>query len=126
MMPRVQYIPFPNAARSSSAQSRDALRGLHPRTRRGVVGLLFNSQHRLIEYVGLVGREFGKCATGLLIPPAIWSPPGLGACAEKGLPVTRGSDEIQAMGKAKEISRPTANRYLALVRAVLRQAAGPW
>src|ERR1700730_10500284 len=32
------------------------------------------------------------------------------------------------MGKAeaKEISRPTANRYLALVRAVLRQAAGPW
>ena len=37
-------------------------------------------------------------------------------------------DEIQAMGKAKakEASRPTANRYLALVRAVLRQAAGPW
>ena len=37
-------------------------------------------------------------------------------------------DEIQAMGKAKakESSRPTANRYLALVRAVLRQAAGPW
>jgi integrase len=32
------------------------------------------------------------------------------------------------MGKAKaqQISRPTANRYLALVRAVLRQAAGPW
>ena len=27
---------------------------------------------------------------------------------------------------AKEASRPTANRYLALVRAVLRQAAGPW
>ena len=37
-------------------------------------------------------------------------------------------DEIQAMGKAKaaESSRPTANRYLALVRAVLRRAAGPW
>jgi len=37
-------------------------------------------------------------------------------------------DEIQAIGKAKakEASRPTANRYLALVRAVLRQAAGPW
>ncbi|HEX6005406.1 MAG TPA: hypothetical protein VFZ14_15590 [Burkholderiales bacterium] len=37
-------------------------------------------------------------------------------------------DEIQAMGKAKakEASRPTANRYLALVGAVLRQAAGPW
>src|ERR1700730_13378813 len=32
------------------------------------------------------------------------------------------------MGKAeaKEGSSPTANRYLALVRAVLRQAAGPW
>jgi integrase len=37
-------------------------------------------------------------------------------------------DEIQAMGKAKakESSRPTANRYLALVRAVLRRAARPW
>jgi hypothetical protein len=37
-------------------------------------------------------------------------------------------DEIQAIGKAKakEASRPTANRYLALVRAVLRQAAGAW
>jgi integrase len=37
-------------------------------------------------------------------------------------------DEIQAMGKvkAKEASRPTANPYLALVRAVLRRAAGPW
>src|ERR1700730_9935991 len=99
MIPSVQYMPFPNAARSSPAESRDPLRGLHPRTRRGVVGLLFNSQHRLIEYVGLVGREFGKCATGLLIPPAIWSPPGLGACAEKGLPVRRGSDDIQAMGR---------------------------
>ena len=35
-------------------------------------------------------------------------------------------DEIQAMGKAKESSGPTANRSLALVRAVLRKAAGPW
>jgi integrase len=37
-------------------------------------------------------------------------------------------DEIQAIGKAKatESSRPTANRYLALVRAVLKRAAGPW
>ena len=37
-------------------------------------------------------------------------------------------DEIQAIGKAKaaESSRATANRYLALVRAVLRRAAGPW
>ena len=37
-------------------------------------------------------------------------------------------DEIQAIGdwKAKESSRSTANRYLALVRAVLRAAAGPW
>src|SRR4029434_10612525 len=40
--------------------------------------------------------------------------------------VTR--DEIQAIGKAKaaESSRATANRYLALVRAVLKRAAGPW
>jgi integrase len=37
-------------------------------------------------------------------------------------------DEIQAIGNAKaaESSRATANRYLALVRAVLRRAAGPW
>jgi len=37
-------------------------------------------------------------------------------------------DEIQAIGeaKARESSRATANRYLALVRAVLRRAAGPW
>jgi integrase len=37
-------------------------------------------------------------------------------------------DEIQAIGKSKvaESSRATANRYLALVRAVLRRAAGPW
>jgi integrase len=37
-------------------------------------------------------------------------------------------DEIQAIGEAKvqQSSRATANRYLALVRAVLRRAAGPW
>ena len=37
-------------------------------------------------------------------------------------------DEIQAIGeaKARESSRATANRYLALVRAVLKRAAGPW
>jgi integrase len=37
-------------------------------------------------------------------------------------------DEIQAIGeaKARESSRATANRYLALVRALLRRAAGPW
>ena len=37
-------------------------------------------------------------------------------------------DDIQAIGEAKvaESSRATANRYLALVRAVLRRAAGPW
>ena len=37
-------------------------------------------------------------------------------------------DEIQAIGKAKaaESSRTTANRYLALLRAVLKRAAGPW
>ena len=37
-------------------------------------------------------------------------------------------DEIQAIGKAKaaESSRATANRYLALLRAVLKRAAGPW
>jgi hypothetical protein len=37
-------------------------------------------------------------------------------------------DDIQAIGatKARESSRATANRYLALVRAVLRRAAGPW
>jgi integrase len=37
-------------------------------------------------------------------------------------------DEIQAIGeaKARQSSRATANRYLALVRAVLRIAAGAW
>lgn len=37
-------------------------------------------------------------------------------------------DEIQAIGeaKARESSRATANRYLGLVRAVLKRAAGPW
>lgn len=37
-------------------------------------------------------------------------------------------DEIQAIGEAKaqQSSRATANRYLALVRAVLRRAAGAW
>ena len=37
-------------------------------------------------------------------------------------------DEIQAIAavKAQESSRATANRHLALVRAVLRRAAGPW
>jgi integrase len=37
-------------------------------------------------------------------------------------------DEIQAIGevKARESSRATANRYLALVRAVFKCAAGPW
>jgi len=37
-------------------------------------------------------------------------------------------DDIQAIGaaKARESSRATANRYLALVRAVLKRAAGPW
>ena len=37
-------------------------------------------------------------------------------------------EEIQTVGaiKAKETSRSTANRYLALVRAVMRRAAGPW
>jgi hypothetical protein len=37
-------------------------------------------------------------------------------------------DDVQAIGaaKARESSRPTANRYLALVRAVLKRAAGPW
>jgi integrase len=37
-------------------------------------------------------------------------------------------DEIQAVGEAKaqQSSRATANRFLALVRAVLRRAAGPW
>jgi hypothetical protein len=36
--------------------------------------------------------------------------------------------EIQAIGKAKaaERSHTTANRYLALLRAVLKRAAGPW
>src|SRR6266404_9199776 len=37
-------------------------------------------------------------------------------------------DDVQAIGaaKARERSRATANRYLALVRAVLKRAAGPW
>jgi integrase len=37
-------------------------------------------------------------------------------------------DDVQAIGaaKARESSRATANRYLALVRAVLKRAAGPW
>lgn len=37
-------------------------------------------------------------------------------------------DDIQAIGaaKARETSRATANRYLALLRAVLKRAAGPW
>lgn len=37
-------------------------------------------------------------------------------------------EEIQTIGaiKAGEASRATANRYLALIRAVLRRAAGPW
>ena len=37
-------------------------------------------------------------------------------------------DDVQAIGetKARETSRATANRYLALVRAVLKRAAGPW
>ena len=37
-------------------------------------------------------------------------------------------DDVQAIGAAKvrETSRATANRYLALVRAVLKRAAGPW
>ena len=37
-------------------------------------------------------------------------------------------DEIQANGKVKaaEGSRATANRYLALLRAAMRRAAGPW
>jgi len=37
-------------------------------------------------------------------------------------------DEVQAIGeaKARESSRATANRYLALVRAILKRAAGPW
>ena len=37
-------------------------------------------------------------------------------------------DDVQVIGaaKARESSRATANRYLALVRAVLKRAAGPW
>jgi integrase len=37
-------------------------------------------------------------------------------------------DDVQAIGaaKARETSRATANRHLALVRAVLKRAAGPW
>lgn len=37
-------------------------------------------------------------------------------------------DEVQAIGEAKaqQSSRATANRFLALIRAVLRRAAGPW
>jgi len=37
-------------------------------------------------------------------------------------------DEVQAIGEAKaqQSSRATANRILALIRAVLRRAAGPW
>ena len=37
-------------------------------------------------------------------------------------------DEVQAIGaaKARESSGANANRYLALIRAVLRRAAGPW
>jgi integrase len=37
-------------------------------------------------------------------------------------------DEIQAIGeaKARESSRATANRYLALLRAVLKRASGTW
>ncbi len=37
-------------------------------------------------------------------------------------------DEIQAIGeaKARESSRATANRYLGLLRSVLKRAAGPW
>jgi hypothetical protein len=37
-------------------------------------------------------------------------------------------DDVQAIGaaKARASSRATANRYLTLVRAVLKRAAGPW
>jgi hypothetical protein len=37
-------------------------------------------------------------------------------------------DEIQTIGEARaqQSSKATANRYLALLRAVLRRAAGPW
>src|SRR4029079_3119805 len=37
-------------------------------------------------------------------------------------------DEVQAIGEAKaqQSSRANANRYLGLIRAVLRRAAGPW
>jgi integrase len=47
-------------------------------------------------------------------------------CAPPLHTITR--DEIQAIGKTKaaQSSRATANRYLALVRAVMRRAAGPW
>ena len=68
------------------------------------------------------GRQGHGARRPSQVPVARCATSGVDCCIR-----SRGTT-IQAMGeaKARESSRATANRYLALVRAVLKRAAGPW